>query len=66
MRDRGSESVMGPWVCVVVLLVVPGSWAGDALCPVMSRSRVDGAHRCRTIESLEKLFAIWVRQCVFH
>lgn len=64
MRGRGSGSAMGPWVCVV--LVVPGSWAGDALCPVISRSIVDGAHRCRTIESLEKLLSIWAGQCVLH
>lgn len=48
MRGRGFGSVMEPWICVV-LLVIPGSWAGDALGPVISRSIVDGARRCRTI-----------------
>lgn len=64
MRDRGSGSVVEPWVCDV--LVIPGSRAGDALCPLISRSIVDGARRCRTNESLEKVLSIWVIQCVFH
>lgn len=32
-------------------LVVPGSWVGDALCPVILRSIVDGAHHYKTAES---------------
>lgn len=65
MRNRGSGSVVEPWVCDV--LVIPGSRAGDALCPVILQSIMDGAC-CKTTESRppgERL-SIWEMQCVFH
>lgn len=61
MRARGCGSAMEPWVCVA--LVVPGSRAGDALCPVILRSIVDGAHHYKPAESRapgERL-SIWGR-----
>lgn len=61
MRARGSGSVMEPWARVA--LIVPGSWAGDALCPVILRSIVNGAHHYKTSESrapVERL-SIWGR-----
>lgn len=61
MRAAGCCSVMGPWAPLA--LVVPGSWAGDALCPVMLRSIMDGAHQCETAESRtpQKHLSIWAR-----
>lgn len=66
MRPRGRGSVMEPWVCEA--LVVPGSWAGDARCPVILRSIMNGAHHRKTAElrAPGEQLPIWVRKYVFH
>lgn len=66
MRARGRCSVLEPWICAA--LVVPGSWAGDALCPVILRLIVNGAHHYKTTESRapgERL-SIWGRNRLSH
>lgn len=61
MRDRGLGSVTEPWACAE--LVVPGSWAGGALGPVVLWLIVDGAHQCKIAGSraTRKCLSIWAR-----
>ena len=61
-------SVVEPWLWACLLLAAPGSWTGDALCLVMLRSIVNGAHHCRTVGARApgKHLSIWGNNCVFH